>query len=173
MIDEDTTIFRPVKTKDSPQGEFVDLEWMIEKENIFPPNYALLKAIVGDKSDNIAGVKGVGEKTAKREITLLADEIDYDVDELMEFVKTNKNKKYQKYLDNEELIRNNYKLVQLLDIDVNIQSIVALERSYEKKELKFNSYQLRLKLLSEDISPTSIDNWVSIFMSVQREPLTF
>ena len=173
LIDEDTTIFRPVKTKDSPQGEFVDLEWMIEKENIFPPNYALLKAIVGDKSDNIAGVKGVGEKTAKREITLLADEIDYDIDELMEFVKTNKNKKYQKYLDNEELIRNNYKLVQLLDIDVNIQSIVALERSYEKKELKFNSYQLRLKLLNEDISPTSIDNWVSIFMSVQREPLTF
>ena len=173
LIDEDTTIFRPVKTKDSPQGEFVDLEWMIEKENIFPPNYALLKAIVGDKSDNIAGVKGVGEKTAKREITLLADEIDYDVDELMEFVKTNKNKKYQKYIDNEELIRNNYRLVQLLDIDVNIQSIVALERSYEKKELKFNSYQLRLKLLSEDISPTSIDNWVSIFMSVQREPLTF
>ena len=173
LIDEDTTIFRPVKTKDSPQGEFVDLEWMIEKENIFPPNYALLKAIVGDKSDNITGVKGVGEKTAKREVTLLADEIDYDIDELMEFVKTNKNKKYQKYIDNEELIRNNYKLVQLLDIDVNIQSIVALERSYEKKELKFNSYQLRLKLLSEDISPTSIDNWVSIFMSVQREPLTF
>jgi len=173
LIDEDTTIFRPVKTKDSPQGEFVDLEWMIEKENIFPPNYALLKAIVGDKSDNIAGVKGVGEKTAKRDIILLADEIDYDVDELMEFVKTNKNKKYQKYIDNEELIRNNYRLVQLLDIDVNIQSIVALERSYEKKELKFNSYQLRLKLLSEDISPTSIDNWVSIFMSVQREPLTF
>ena len=173
LIDEDTTIFRPVKTKDSPQGEFVDLEWMIEKENIFPPNYALLKSIVGDKSDNIAGVKGVGEKTAKRDIILLADEIDYDVDELMEFVKTNKNKKYQKYIDNEELIRNNYRLVQLLDIDVNIQSIVALERSYEKKELKFNSYQLRLKLLSEDISPTSIDNWVSIFMSVQREPLTF
>ena len=173
LIDEDTTIFRPVKTKDSPQGEFVDLEWMIEKENIFPPNYALLKAIVGDKSDNIAGLKGVGEKTAKREIILLADEIDYDVDWLMEFVKTNKNKKYQKYIDNEELIRNNYRLVQLLDIDVNIQSIVALERSYEKKELKFNSYQLRLKLLSEDISPTSIDNWVSIFMSVQREPLTF
>ena len=173
LIDEGTTIFRPVKTKDSPQGEFVDLEWMIEKENIFPPNYALLKAIVGDKSDNIAGVKGVGEKTAKREITLLADEIDYDIDELMEFVKTNKNKKYQRYIDNEELIRNNYKLVQLLDIDVNIQSIVALERSYEKKELKFNSYQLRLKLLNEDISPTNIDNWVSIFMSVQREPLTF
>ena len=48
-----------------------------------------------------------------------------------------------------------------------------MERSYEKKELKFNSYQLRLKLLNEDISPNNIDNWVSSFMSVQREPLTF
>ena len=57
--------------------------------------------------------------------------------------------------------------------NINIQSIQAMERSYEKKELKFNSYQLRLKLLSEDISPNNIDNWVSSFMSVQREPLTF
>ena len=145
---------------------------MVERENIFPPNYALLKAIVGDKSDNIPGVKGVGEKTAKREITFLTDEIDYDVDGLMEFVKTNKNKKYQKYIDNEELIRNNYRLVQLLDIDVNIQSIQALEKSYERKEIKFNSYQLRLKLLSENISPNNIDNWVSTFMSVQSEPIT-
>ena len=172
LVDNNTTIFRPVKTHDNPDGEFVDLQWMVERENIFPPNYALLKAIVGDKSDNIPGVKGVGEKTAKREITFLTDEIDYDVDGLMEFVKTNKNKKYQKYIDNEELIRNNYRLVQLLDIDVNIQSIQALEKSYERKEIKFNSYQLRLKLLSENISPNNIDNWVSTFMSVQSEPIT-
>ena len=59
-----------------------------------------------------------------------------------------------------------------LDIDVNIQSIQALEKSYERKEIKFNSYQLRLKLLSENISPNNIDNWVSTFMSVQSEPIT-
>ena len=96
-----------------------------------------------------------------------------DVDDLLEYVGKQKEKKYQKYIDNEELLRMNYKIVQLLNIDVNVQSIVALERSYEKKELKFNSYQLRLKLLNEDISPNNIDNWVSSFMSVQREPLTF
>ena len=72
---------------------------------------------MGDKSDNIAGCKGGWRKNSQEgNHTLLADEIDYDVDELMEFVKTNKNKKYQKYIDNEDLIRNNYKVVQLLDI---------------------------------------------------------
>ena len=61
LIDERTAIFRPVKTKENPKGELIDLDWMMQKEDVFPPNYALLKAIVGDKSDNIGGVKRVGE----------------------------------------------------------------------------------------------------------------
>jgi len=174
LVDERTAIFRPVKTKENPNGELIDLEWMHKKENIHPYNYALLKAIVGDKSDNIGGIKGIGEKTAKKEIHLLwSDHEEFGVDDLFKWLKGRKEEKYQKYLDNEELLRKNYEIVQLLDIDINIQSIQAMERSYEKKELKFNSYQLRLKLLNEDISPNNIDNWVSSFMSVQREPLTF
>jgi 5'-3' exonuclease len=173
LIDERTAIFRPVKTKENPNGELVDLDWMIKKEGVFPPNYALLKAIVGDKSDNIKGVFGVGESTGRRDFPLLSTSSNLDMDDLLEYVGKQKDKKYQKYIDNKELLRKNYEIVQLLDINVNIQSIQAMERSYEKKELKFNSYQLRLKLLNEDISPNNIDNWVSSFMSVQREPLTF
>jgi len=149
----------------------IDMDYMVEKEDVFPPNYALLKAIVGDKSDNIGGIAGVGEKSVKRDFPLLSVNEDMGVDDIIEYASNQKNKKYQKYIDNEELLRMNYKIVQLLDIDVNMQSIVALEKSYENKDLKFNSYQLRLKLMSEDISPTNIDNWISSFMSVSREPV--
>ena len=171
LVDSNTTIYRPVKTKENPKGEMIDMDYMVEKEDVFPPNYALLKAIVGDKSDNISGISGVGEKSVKRDFPLLSINEDMDVDSLLEYASNQKNKKYQKYIDNEELLRRNYKIVQLLDIEVNIQSIQALEKSYENKDLKFNSYQLRLKLLSEDISPTNIDNWISSFMSVSREPV--
>lgn len=171
LVDSNTTIYRPVKTKENPKGEMIDMDYMVEKEDVFPPNYALLKAIVGDKSDNISGISGVGEKSVKRDFPLLSTNEDMDVDSVLEYAHNQKNKKYQKYIDNEELIRRNYKIVQLLDIDVNIQSIQALEKSYENKDLKFNSYQLRLKLMSEDISPTNIDNWISSFMSVSREPV--
>ena len=171
LVDSNTTIYRPVKTKENPKGEMIDMDYMVEKEDVFPPNYALLKAIVGDKSDNISGISGVGEKSVKRDFPLLSINEDMDVDSVLEYASSQKNKKYQKYIDNEELLRRNYKIVQLLDIEVNIQSIQALEKSYENKDLKFNSYQLRLKLLSEDISPTNIDNWISSFMSVSREPV--
>ena len=171
LVDSNTTIYRPVKSKENPKGEMIDLNYMMEKEFVFPPNYALLKAIVGDKSDNITGISGVGEKSVKRDFPLLSVKEDMGVDDILEYANSQKNSKYQKYIDNEELLRLNYKIVQLLDIEVNMQSIVALEKSYENKDLKFNPYQLRLKLMSEDISPNNIDNWVSSYMSVSREPV--
>ena len=171
LVDNNTSVYRPVKTKENPKGEMIDMSYMVDKEDVFPPNYALLKAIVGDKSDNINGISGVGEKSVKRDFPLLSTNEDMDVDSVLDYARNQKNKKYQKYIDNEDLLRRNYKIVQLLDVDVNIQSIQALEKSYENKDLKFNSYQLRLKLLSEDISPSNIDNWVSSFMSVSREPV--
>ena len=171
LVDSNTTIYRPVKSKENPKGEMIDLNYMMEKEFVFPPNYALLKAIVGDKSDNITGISGVGEKSVKRDFPLLSVKEYMGVDDILEYANSQKNSKYQKYIDNEEMLRLNYKIVQLLDIEVNMQSIVALEKSYENKDLKFNPYQLRLKLMNEDISPNNIDNWVSSYMSVSREPV--
>ncbi len=54
-----------------PVGSFKDLkvydkDAVYEKIGVYPDQIADFKAIVGDSSDNIPGVKGVGEKTAKQ-----------------------------------------------------------------------------------------------------------
>ena len=172
LVDENISVFRPVKTKENPTGEMIDLDWMHQKENIHPPNYALLKAIVGDKSDNIAGVKGIGEKTARKDIQLLwtAHE-EFDIDDLFKWLLTRKEAKYQKYLDNEDLIRLNYKIVQLLELEISLASIDSLRNSYISETPKFNSYQFRINLLSEDISPTNLDNWMASFSILQDKPV--
>ena len=98
------------------------------------------------------------------------------LEKLLEYAKDRvkeKKTKYNKYVENSETIERNYKLVQLLDIDVSLQSIQSLERCYENKETKFNSYKLRVNLMNENISPNNIDNWVSVFNSVHHEPITF
>ncbi len=172
LVDERTTVFRPVKTKDNPNGEYIDLDWMMEKESVFPPNYALLKAVVGDKSNNILGIRGVGEKSLKKDFPLFSIRENAEVKDLLEYANQQEGAKYKKYIDSEKTLVDNYSIVQLLDVDVNMQSIQALEKSYENKELKFNSYQLRIKLMSENIAPSNIDNWISSFMSVSRKPIT-
>ena len=172
LVDENISVFRPVKTKENPTGEMIDLDWMHKKENIHPPNYALLKAIVGDKSDNLAGVKGIGEKTARQDIHLLWSALDdFDVDDLFEWLLTRKEAKYQKYLDNEELIRLNYKIVQLLELEISLASIDSLRNSYISETPKFNSYQFRITMMSEDISPTNIDNWLANFSILNDKPV--
>ena len=172
LVDENISVFRPVKTKENPTGEMINLEWMHKKENIHPYNYALLKAIVGDKSDNITGVKGIGEKTARKDIHLLwSTHEEFDIDDLFKWLLTRKEKKYQKYLDNEDLIRLNYKIVQLLELEISLASIDSLRNSYISETPKFNSYQFRINLLSEDISPTNLDNWMASFSILQDKPV--
>ena len=172
LVDENISVFRPVKTKENPTGEMIDLEWMHKKENIHPYNYALLKAIVGDKSDNITGVKGIGEKTARKDIHLLwSAHEEFDIDDLFEWLLGRKEKKYQKYLDNEELIRLNYKIVQLLELEISLSSIDSLRNSYISETPKFNSYQFRITMMSEDISPTNIDTWLANFSILNDKPV--
>ena len=172
LVDENISVFRPVKTKENPTGEMINLEWMHKKENIHPYNYALLKAIVGDKSDNYTGVKGIGEKTARKDIHLLwSAHEEFDIDDLFKWLLTRKEKKYQKYLDNEDLIRLNYKIVQLLELEISLASIDSLRNSYISETPKFNSYQFRINLLSEDISPTNLDNWMASFSILQDKPV--
>ena len=163
LVDENTSVFRPVKTKTNKQGEFIDLEWMHQKENIHPPNYALLKAVVGDKSDNIQGVKGIGEKTARNQIHLLWDNKGYDAGEFIDWAKGRSEKKYQKYVENEELIKLNYSIVQLQELDISLAAIDAINKTYDKDAPKFNSYKFRINLLNENVSPSNLDNWVASF----------
>ena len=175
LVDENTKVYRPVKTKENPKGEMIGIDWMLDKEKVYPVNYALLKAIVGDKSDNINGISGVGEATVKKDFPIL----NYGIVTLENFLsfaedrEGEKKTKYKKYIESSGLIERNYKLVQLLDIDVSLQSIQALESCYENKKTKFNSYKLRINLLNENISPNNIDNWVSVFNSVHHEPIKF
>jgi len=90
---------------------------------------------------------------------------------LFKWLLTRKEKKYQKYLDNEDLIRLNYKVVQLLELEISLTSIDSLQNSYISDTPKFNSYQFRLKLMSEDISPTNIDNWLANFSILNTKPV--
>ena len=117
----------------------------------------------------------MGEATVKKDFPILNFGVT-TLEKLLEYVEDRIGEgktKYKKYIENSGTIERNYKLVQLLDVDVSLQSIQALERCYENKETKFNSYKLRINLLNENISPNNIDNWVSVFNSVLHEPIKF
>lgn len=62
LVSERVTLFRPGKGSDT--FDVVDLEGVREKFGVAPAQVVDVLGLMGDQSDNIPGVKGVGEKTA-------------------------------------------------------------------------------------------------------------
>lgn len=64
LIDDNVTVMQPVTRRGLTETEEYDPEAIRKRYNIGPEQFIDFKAIMGDPSDNIPGVKGIGEKGA-------------------------------------------------------------------------------------------------------------
>ena len=117
LVDDDCIVYSP------NSKSFVNTDKVLEKYGVHPRNFCLAKSVVGDKSDNIPGVTGVGYKKLAKDFSELLLNKDFD-NNLLGFLIDNdvkhsehpKKKIYKSIKDNEKLIERNIKLVRL---DVN------------------------------------------------------
>lgn len=114
LIDPNT-VFLYTKTGISDIKKYT-LEVLKEEMDLVPEQIVDLKGLMGDKSDNIPGIPGVGEKTALKLLYQFGsvENLYAHKDELP------KNKTNQKIMDNEELARLSKSLAKI-DRDVPIE----------------------------------------------------
>lgn len=135
-------------------------EYILMNEQTFFEHYGIkpirmidLKALMGDPSDNIPGVKGIGEKTA---LSLL---VKYDtLDNLYNHLDELTPKTKEKLLNDKESAFFSYKLATIyktIDFDYTFESIkynkpdiTGLIEKY--KELEFNSFLKNLSVNNEE-----------------------
>lgn len=60
LIDENTYIFDPIGKRDIREAE------CFQKYGVYPKNFIDYQSLVGDASDNVMGVKGIGAKSAQK-----------------------------------------------------------------------------------------------------------
>ncbi|MDQ3008314.1 MAG: hypothetical protein M3Q81_01835 [bacterium] len=63
LVNETTQVWLPGRSKQQPDQEY-NREAVYKRMGVYPEQIVDLKALMGDASDNIPGVAGVGEKTA-------------------------------------------------------------------------------------------------------------
>lgn len=67
IVDQNIEVYSPIKKKTYQKKD-------IEQEiGLLPENYLIMKALLGDDSDNLSGVKGLGPKTLLKEFPQLID----------------------------------------------------------------------------------------------------
>ncbi len=113
---------------------------------------ALARAIIGDASDNLPGVKGAGFATvAKRLGPLLSVEKTATIDEVIEHCENtdSKLKFYANVAENKDLISHNYRMMQLYSPQMSVQSKTYVEESIQNFECDYNKTQL-IGMMRED-----------------------
>lgn len=68
LVDDTVEVYAPVKKKTFTKDN------IMEELKVLPENYNIVKALLGDNSDNLAGVKGLGIKTILSEFPKLVTE---------------------------------------------------------------------------------------------------
>ena len=127
---------------------------------IKPINIIDLKALMGDASDNIPGVKGIGEKTA---LKLLQEYKTLDgIYENIDKIKGKTKEKLEQDKDNAYMSYEIATIYKEVPIDINIDELKYLG-STEKlnnlyEELEFYSFLKKEKKKEEDINITIVDD---------------
>ena len=74
LCDSETVVFRPIQKK------VVNRNTLLEDFKIHPTNFALARAMVGDRSVNLVGVRGVGLASVAKRFEFLAEDKSYLVE---------------------------------------------------------------------------------------------
>ena len=88
---------------------------MREEFGISSNNYLLYRTFIGDKSDNIPGLKGVGLKSLLKHFPIITQDEDISVDQIVEFAESvdKKYKVHENVISNKNILQLNYQLMQL------------------------------------------------------------
>jgi len=145
LCDDETVLYRPI------QKTFVNKPRLVEEYGIHPTNFALARAVAGDKSDNLPGVRGVGLATIAKRMPFFADEKSVTLTELVEYCAHNNTglKKLEAIADAEELVAENYKIMQLYAPSISLDGKNKIKYIFDNFEPLFNKTEI-IKRMNED-----------------------
>jgi len=144
LINDKVKVFSPTKK------EIIDKIDVIEEFGVHPNNFALAKAIVGDKSDNIKGLKGIGFKRTVKFFPFLSEEKKIELEQLLEYCKEN-GENYERFVEEWDIVIRNHKLMQLENPIIGVQNIISIKEKLTKK-INFNATAFRIKLLEDGVT---------------------
>ena len=133
------------------QQEVLNKNAIIEKFGIHPTNFALARAGVGDRSDNLPGIKGVGLPTIAKRFPFLAEDKTYTIEDIITHCDSSeeKLKVFKTISENRQVIEHNYKMMQLYAPSLSANTKRSIKNVVLEADNSFNKTEI-LKLMIQD-----------------------
>jgi len=146
-------------------------ETVLEDYTIHPNNFLLYRALTGDTSDNLPGIKGLGIKTLLKFMPGFVTEEKLDLDDVITIAESSKSKVMSKIVDQKEIIQRNLILMSLLSVMISDNNKMKILNKINSPQLSLHKYGLTKLLIETNILPSmqNYDSWVvSTFNSLTR-----
>ena len=141
LVNDNVIVYRPM------EKEYYTEQTVIDKYKMSPKNFILHKTLLGDNSDKIKGVKGLGEKGLYKKFPELMER-DMDLQDIFSIceAKFKDHVVYARVLQNMDEMENNYKIMNLEN---------PMLSNKEKEYLD--------KLVSSDVPPYIPDQFLAFY----------
>ena len=159
LINEQTSVWRPVEKKYYTPKEVLD------RFGIPSHNFIHYKIFMGDGSDNIKGINGIGIKTLQSKFPLLLDDKIIAVEDVLHYCTTKKDehKVYRTVLECEDQLRLNWQLMSLEDLDISSNFKLMIVDMANRPISKLDTFNFKKMFMRDKVYTTipNVDSWLS------------
>ncbi len=148
LVNHRVSVWSPTKKK------LYDPPKVLEDYGIPSHNFAVYRAIDGDKSDNIDGVRGWGLKTIQKKLPLLLEDNILNIGDII--------KEDEKLKECEELLKRNYTLMQLDEVDISSSAKTKILDKIREPINRLNKIQFQKRFIEDRLFATlpNMDSWL-------------
>jgi DNA polymerase-1 len=168
LCDNTTVLYRPI------QNEVLTTKKILEQFGIHPNNFAIARAMAGDPSDNIDGVKGLGLTTISKRMPFLAEEKEHITEDVLNFCKQqitegSKLKMFQSVLDAAEQVHINFSVMQLKSPNMSYQVLKKVDYSLDNYSPEFNLTEVRKMMIEDGFGEVKFDELYAALKKIIAE----
>lgn len=145
LLNEDTVLYRPVT------DAVVTRDTVLSEYEIHPENMTIARAIIGDKSDNLEGVSGVGEKTVVKCFPELSGSSKIYLSDIFDKAKNppRELKAYSDIYKKRSKIQENYKIMQLYEPSIRFNAAQEIDEILLEDQIYFAKNDWRVKQITD------------------------
>lgn len=164
LVDDFVEVYSPIRkitfTKENIQEEL----------KVSSINYNIVKALLGDASDGLKGVKGVGIKTILSEFPRLQEDVLVPLDYIYEVCAEKMGKKliFSKIVDDWDTVEKNFELMNLrkISLDVREKTIISETIKHTSLTLQSGTFQVYMEQDKIEGIVKNMDGWFQTFLSL-------
>ena len=161
IVNDNIEVFSPIKKKTYQKKD------ILEEIGVLPENYLIMKALLGDNSDNLSGIKGLGPKTLIKEFAGLVSDPSFELNDIHKICeeKLQTKKIFAQILYDWEKVKTNYELMNLFEPKLGDYEIFHILEKIKEPTPTLQVVTFLSMLESDQIEALNknVEGWLEIF----------